>query len=436
MFVNLQLTEELFQHIWGLRLFNQNNLTTTTGEAVKIISPGTLNLHDGPDFQAARVRIGDTLWAGNVELHLRTSDWFRHGHQSNPQYQQVILHVVFMHDLPPGKALEIPCLELQQHIPKVLLQRYEQLRQLAPFVPCGPGIERVPELTWTSWKDRLLAERWERKTENFKAWLLCNQYNWEEVCYWALSQSYGAPVNAMPFLQLAQSLPFTLLLRYRNNLLHLEALLFGQAGMLTGPLTDEYALTLQRLYQHLRHKHGLVPLPVHIWNWMRIRPAAFPSIRLAALAAFLQQTPRAFAKILDAESLDDLAGLFNTCPSPYWHTHYRFNQATAQTQLPGLQMVHNLIINTALPLLMLYGQVKHKKYYQQKAIDLLQQLPPEKNTVLDNWKKLGAKVHNALDSQALLQLKRYYCEEKKCLKCAVGIRILSEGLQEPAKKGK
>ncbi|WP_158563217.1 DUF2851 family protein [Chitinophaga silvatica] len=426
MFVNLPLTEELFQHIWALRLFQQDNLTTTSGESLTILSPGRINRHAGPDFEAAKIRLGSVLWIGNVELHLRTSDWFRHHHQNNPQYQRIILHVVFVHDLPSSHHPDVPCLELQQYIPKILLQRYEQLRRLSPFVPCAPIIDHLPHLTWVSWKERLLAERWERKTESFKTWLECNNYNWEEVCYWALAQSYGTPVNAMPFLQLAQSVSYKILLRYSNNLLQMEALVFGQAGMLNGSFTDSYPLELQEIYTHMQHKHQLLPISADLWNWLRVRPSAFPTIRIATFASLLQQRPRLFSKLLEAESLKELEQLFSICPSPYWHRHYRFNQEVDSTQLPATQIVNNILINTVLPLLQLYGRIKQQTYYQQKAIDLLQQLPPEKNSITKSWKSIGVTAVNAFESQALLQLKRYYCEEKQCLKCAVGVKLLSE----------
>ncbi|HVI45991.1 MAG TPA: DUF2851 family protein [Chitinophaga sp.] len=425
MFVNPQLSEELFQQIWKCRLFRQDHLFTTTGEPVQIIYPGILNHHGGPDFGGAKIRIGATLWAGQVELHLRTSDWFRHGHHSNAQYDRIILHVVFVHDMPGRDVAGVPCLELQSHIPKILLHRYEALRQSADFVPCSGSAAAVPHLTWLAWKERLLAERWERKMGGLQAWLICNRYNWEEVCYWAVAQSYGMPVNGSPMLQLAQVLPYHVLLRYRHEPLVLEALLFGQAGFLEDPGSDVYALQLQQEYVYLKRKYQLLPLAPHAWNWLRVRPSAFPSMRIAAFAALMGQPSRLFSCILEAKDLVALEQLFFIQPSPYWRTHYRFGQPVQRTSRPGKQAVHSILINTVLPLLFLYGREKQSRYYQQQALHFLEQLPPENNTIIKAWENAGIKQENALESQAMLQLKQYYCDARRCLHCAVGLKILS-----------
>ncbi|NSL88129.1 DUF2851 family protein [Chitinophaga sp. Mgbs1] len=424
MHVNPQLSEELFQHIWKCRLFSQDNLKTTAGGRVQVLYPGMHNHHGGPDFTAARIKIDNTLWVGQVELHLRSSDWYRHGHQHNAQYSRIILHVVFTDDMPDRPPGQAPCLELQSSVSKVLLQRYALLRHAAGFVPCAFHARHVPQLTWLSWKERLLAERWERRMADMQAWLTCNHFNWEEVCYWALAQSYGMPVNAMPFLRLAQSLPFPLLQRYRHLPLHMEALLFGQAGMLEEHVTDVYALQLQEEYRFLRHKHQLTPMSAHHWNWLRMRPSAFPTLRIAVFAALLRQSTHLFSRILEAKDLAALEHLFFIQPSPYWKQHYRFGQPAATVRMPGKQAVQAVLINTVLPLIYLYGRQKNARYYQQLALHLLQQLPPEHNHITRQWAQIGITGDNALESQALLQLKQQYCDEKKCLQCAVGIGIL------------
>lgn len=426
--VNPLLTEELFQHIWQFRLFRQAGLATLEGEPVQIVHPGHHNRHAGPDFTAAQVRIGNTLWAGNIELHLSTSGWYRHGHQHNRQYGNVILHVVFEHDTAALQTDGIPCLELQQRIPKLLLRRYEQLQEAAAFVPCAGSARRVPALVWQGWKERLLIERWERKAAALQAWLLHNRYNWEEACYWAVAQSFGTPVNGIPFLQLAQSLPYNLLIRHKHSLLQLEALLFGQAGMLQEGLQGAYPQQLQQEYAYLRHKYRLQPIAPHAWKWLRMRPAAFPTIRIASLAALLHQGHHLFSRILDAEHVADLEKLFLAQPSEYWQQHYRFDVPVARTQRPGQQAVHNILINTVLPLLYLYGREKGMPYYQERALALIGQLPPENNHVTAGWEETGICPGNALDSQALLQLKQHYCNEKQCLRCAVGAKLLREGI--------
>jgi hypothetical protein len=420
------LTEELFQHIWQLRLFTQSGLTTLDGLPLQILYPGMHNSHAGPDFTAARILIGNTLWAGNVELHLKTSDWYRHGHQQNKQYNNVILHVVFENDVQEQTTGGIPCIELQQYIPKMLIDRFAKLRESAAFVPCGKNAAQVPYIIWENWKARLLAERLEKKANRLQSWLLCNRYNWEEVCFWAIAESAGLPANREAFLQLAQSMPFTVLLKHQHSLFHLEALLFGQAGMLDTAFTDEYPLRLQQEYNYMRYKYQLQPLAGYFFKWLRMRPSSFPTIRIACLAALLHKSSHLFSRILETDTPEGLEALVTAQPSAYWQDHYRFDVRVEKAHWPGQTAVHNILINTALPLLYLYGREKMKYSYQQKAVDLMDALPAEENNITGKWEGLGIKSHTAQDSQALLQLKHHYCDEKRCLQCAVGIKLLKE----------
>lgn len=422
------LAEELFQHIWQFRLFTQSGLATLDGESLHIDHPGQHNRHAGPDFTAARIHIGGTLWAGNVELHLKTSDWFRHGHQYNLQYHNVILHVVFEHDMKGSTTNGIPVLELQHCIPKMLLQRYELLRRSAAFVPCAGSLTEVPALIWTGWKDRLLVERLEQKAAIMKTWLLQTNYNWEEVCFHAMARAAGMPVNAEMFLRLARSLPYKLLLRHQHDQFRLEALLFGQAGMLDGVAADQYMTELQQEYNYLRHKYQFVPLESQHWKWLRMRPASFPSMRIAFLVALLHKNTRLFSQVLEATDVASLEKLLQVRPADYWHTHYRFGKPVSKTHEPGTRAIHNILINTGLPLLYLYGREKGDSRYHEKAISFMRQLPPEKNHVIAGWTALNINADSAGDTQALLQLKQHYCNEKHCLGCAIGVRLLRNSI--------
>ena len=422
------LAEELFQHIWQFRLFTQSGLTTLEGEPLHIDHPGQHNRHAGPDFTAARIHIGDTLWAGNVELHLKTSDWFRHGHQYNLQYRNVILHVVFEHDMKGETTHGIPILELQHSIPKLLLQRYESLRRSATFIPCAGSLAEVPALIWTGWKDRLLIERLEQKADILKTWLLQTQYDWEEVCFRAMARAAGMPVNGEVFLRLAESLPYKLLLRHQHDLFLLEALLFGQAGMLEGIATDPYMTGLQREYGYLRHKYDFTPLDAQNWKWLRMRPASFPSMKIAFLAAQIHKNTHLFSRILEAADAVSLEKMLQVPPSDYWLTHYRFGKPVSRTQKPGTRAIHNILINTVLPLLYLYGREKGDSRYQEKAVSFMGQLPPEENHIIAGWNVLNVNAKSAMETQALLQLKQYYCDEKHCLRCAVGVRLIRFGI--------
>lgn len=422
------LTEELFQHIWQYRLFNQAGLTSLEGEPVQIIFPGRRNTNAGPDFIAARIRIGKTQWAGNVELHLRTSDWYRHRHQHNPQYGNMILHVVFEHDVTAPVPSDVPCLELQQYIPKLLLRRYAYLRQSEAFVPCGMNAAKTPPLVLMAWKDRLMAERLERKAGIMQGWLRQNKYNWEEVCYWAIVRSFGGPVNSEMFLQLARSLPYQLVLRHRHNLLQLEALLFGQAGMLEGSFEEEYPQHLQKEYAFLRHKYRLQPMQGRLWKWLRMRPSSFPTIRIASLAHLLYRHAHFFSQIMETTELPALEKWLDMPPSPYWEYHYRFDTPVVQTRRPAKAAIHNILINTVLPLLYLYGKERGAAHYQERALNMMARLPAEENSVIKGWKETGMEAECAADSQALLELRQSYCEQKKCLDCAIGVRLLRQGL--------
>lgn len=424
--VNPLLTEELFQHIWQLRLFTQTGLTTLDGLPLQILYPGMHNSHAGPDFTAAKIRIDQTLWAGNVELHLKTSDWYRHRHQRNKQYSNVILHVVYENDVTELTTGGIPCIELQQYVPKMLFERFARLRESAAFVPCGNNARNVPYIIWENWKERLLIERLDRKAGRLESWLAFNRYNWEVVCYWAIAEGTGLPVNREAFLQLAQSLPYNLLLKHQHSLFHLEALLFGQAGMLEEPFADEYPQQLQQEYNYMRHKYKLEALPVYQFKWLRMRPASFPAVRIASLAALLHKGRQLFSRILETEDLKGFEQLMTVQPSSYWQKHYRFDMPSDNVHTAGQQAVHNILINTVAPLLYVYGKEKMKYDYQVRAVDLINKLPAEANRIIEGWDDLGIRAKSAQDSQALLQLKNNYCDQKRCLQCAVGVSLLKE----------
>ncbi|RPD42386.1 DUF2851 family protein [Chitinophaga barathri] len=425
--VNPLCSEALLQYIWLSGHFDPFGLATVTGEPVTILNPGQLNRDGGPDFTAARLRIAGMEWAGNVELHYRTSDWRRHGHQHNPRYHNVILHVVFEHDL-PGPPQGIPVLELQRRIPKILLRRYRHLMDHTAFVPCAPLLHRVPEEVWERWTPRLIEERLARKTEVFRNWLEQTRFNWEEVCTRAMAQGYGMPVNTAAFLELFQSIPFMLLARTRPYRQRLEALLFGQAGMLETAFQDTYPKELQSEYRFLQHKHGLQSMPAHRWQWLRMRPTSFPSLRIAHFAAVLHNTPHLFSRLLDTEDIPALEKLLEAGPSPYWQYHYRLDVPSVSTAAPGRHILHHIMINTVVPLLYLYGKHMRLPQYQQRALDLLDNIPAENNRIIRGWAEEKVPSITATDSQSLLQLKQCYCDAKRCLECKVGKSLLGDDI--------
>ncbi|RAJ02511.1 uncharacterized protein DUF2851 [Chitinophaga skermanii] len=423
--VNPLLNEALLQYIWQHGMFDQRNLASTAGDSLEIISPGLLNPHAGPDFSAAKIKIGGILWAGNVEIHLRSSDWHKHRHQRDPRYHNIILHVVVIHD-DPSVMPAVPCIQLDGRIANLLLQRYQLLQQEQVFIPCEKVCRQVPSIIWQHWKERLLLERWQRKTATMQRWLQQSQYDWDAVCYRAIAQAAGVPVNSIAFEQLAQLADYKLLHRYSHNLHEVEALLFGQAGMLHAPMEDEYGRSLQLTFRYLQHKHQLQhSMPVHIWKWLRMRPHSFPTQRIAALAMFVHKHPRVFSQVIAIQDIRELETLFEMEVSEYWTSHYRFNiKAKKPHHHVGKTMVQNVLINTVLPLIFLYGQTHADAVLQERALQFALLLPPEKNSYMAQWAQIGQAAQTALDSQALLELRERFCLQKKCLQCEVGAKIM------------
>ncbi len=430
------MKEELLHYAWRMRRFSSNGLATTDGQPVAIIHPGQHNTNAGPDFLNARLRIGDTLWAGNVEMHLRSSDWLDHGHQEDSAYDNVILHVVYEDDTPirRGNGTAIPCLEMKQRISRRLAAHYQRLAQSEKWVPCAASIGKVNELTRNLWLDRLAAERLEGRAHKMQDQLLRNKEDWETTFYQFLARSLGGKVNGVPMQMLAEQTPLLLIQKYRHSLFQVEALLFGQSGLLSGTFSDDYACRLQQEYHFLSKKHALAPLTPQAWKYLRLRPANFPTIRIAQLATLLYQQTSLFSKAMAALGPKELSHLFSVKLSNYWADHYTFDKPShRQPKTLGDSTVHTIIINTVAPMLFLYGQRKGDERLRDKGLDLLEALRPERNRIIREWKKLGIEASSAYHSQALLQLKSGYCDQRRCLECAIGNAILKPGskVEEP-----
>jgi hypothetical protein len=421
------LREDFLHFCWRWRRFDAADLSTTDGQALEILHPGEPNGHAGPDFFNARIRLDGTLWAGNVELHLRASDWLAHRHGHDRAYDNVVLHVVLDEDQPmlrPGGE-RLPCLALRRRLPPRLLETWWRLEHERRWIPCAGLFARRPALVWMNWLDRLLVERLERKTVGVAAALEACDQHWDEAFYRLLARSFGLKVNTDPFEALARALPLNLLTRHRNNLFQLEALLFGQAGLLDPAFTEDYPRALAKEYRFLKHKYGLTPLDGGQWKFLRLRPAGFPSLRLAQFAALFHRGENLFSEVLEAGTVRELELLFTNVPGEYWRTHYQLDRPSApKVKPPGLEFVHLLLINTVAPALFHYGKIRHQPDHQAKAIRLLEELPAEDNAVMDGWKALGATVGQACQSQALLHLKTEYCDVRRCLECAVGHALL------------
>ena len=421
------MRESFLHFLWRRRRFDAQHLTTTDGRPVDIQHPGEWNTDAGPDFFNARVRIGDTTWAGNIEMHLRASEWHVHGHSGDPAYDNVVLHVVLEEDQPVVRknGERIPCLELKNRIPADVLETYERLEHEQAWIPCGHFFKDVPGIIRLNWLDRLLVERLEYKTAAIADMLAATGNHWEEAFYRSLARSFGLKVNAEPFEALARSLPLLTLARHKNDRVQVEALLFGQAGLLDHVFKDDYPNQLAREYRFLRHKYNLTPLAAGQWKFLRLRPANFPTVRLAQFAALVHQSAHLFSKILETNNIRELEHLFDAHPSDYWLTRFQFDKGSVQrTKNPGRNFVHLLIINTIAPYLFHYGKTNKQEAFQNHALGLLEALPPEANSMMDGWAELGMQARNAYQTQALIQLKTKYCDQRRCLECAMGNAIL------------
>lgn len=421
------MKEDFLHYLWRAKRFDLNDLRTTQGDPVEILQWGEYNRHAGPDFQQARLRIGDTLWAGSVEMHLRASEWMRHRHQEDEAYRNVVLHVVLEEDEPVARpnGERLPCLELRSRIAPRLSGAYLKMLNSEHWIPCQHQFYTVPDITRRLWFDRLAVERIEQRTQSVAAVWEATKHNWEETFYRLLARGLGAKVNMEPFEQLARLTPLLLLGKYKNNLLQLEALLFGQAGMLERELEDEYPQKLRREYLFLQKKHHLQPMQGGQWKFLRMRPASFPTVRIAQLAALIFQSEHLFSKILAARDVAEVENMFAVKLSNYWQNHYVLEKESApRTKTLGRDAVHLLLINTIVPVLFLFGRERGETRYQDKALELLEAVEPESNAVIESWQKLGVTPTSAYETQALLQLKQHYCDARRCLECAIGAAIL------------
>jgi hypothetical protein len=312
------MTEKLLHYIWQSGYFNQSHLLTNSGEQVRIISKGVLNKNQGPDFSSAMIGIGNTVLAGSVEMHLKTSDWEKHNHSQDENYRNVILHVVYQHD----KDLDhpIPVLELQPLIPALLLDRYEMLMNTPESIACGKEISGINPLTWSSWKERVLVERLTRRSENIFGLLEQTNGHWEEVFWWMFARNFGIRVNADAFEAIARSLPLRLLVKHKHSIHQVEALLFGQANLLGGEFQEDYPNLLKREYNFLRKKYNLVPAFAAV-HFLRMRPANFPTVRLAQLAMVIHNSNHLFSKLVEEDSLSVVQGSLQVTANDYWHVH-------------------------------------------------------------------------------------------------------------------
>ncbi len=417
---------EIFLHfIWENNLFEKTDLFADTNEKVEIIGVGQKNTDAGPDFFNAKIKIGNQIWAGNVEIHIKSSDWTAHKHNTDKAYDNVILQVVVENNKKTVRTnnKQIPTIELK-YDPQ-LLNNYLELYNSKQKIACFSKIEYVDKFAIKHWLSRLQIERLEQKSEIVLQLLKQNNNSWEETFYQYIAQNFGFKKNAVPFELLAKSLPLKYLSKHKNNLFQIEAMLFGQAGMLENNFEVDYYQKLKNEYAFLKNKFELKAIENHLWIFLRLRPPNFPTIRIAQFAQLIYKSSKLFSKIIEIKNIEEIKKLFNLEASSFWETHYLFDkESKKRSKKLGDSAINNILINTVSLFLFVYGIKKSNENYQNRALELLESIKPEENSIINNWKKANIKIDNAFYSQALIQLNNEYCKKQRCLECQIGNKLI------------
>ncbi|MDD7053236.1 MAG: DUF2851 family protein [Bacteroidales bacterium] len=421
--------EKLMQYVWKHRLWRSEDMVTNTGKKVRVVDPGLLNTDAGPDFFNAKIEIDGHMWVGNVEMHYRATDWKRHHHDSDKAYDSVILHVVAKDDAPVRRTNGELIPQLVLEVSPQFNADYASLVGATIEVPCATKIKQVPHLTIVEWVEGLAFERLHGKVERIHQLLDSFNGSWEDVCYVTLARNFGFGINNDAFERLARRTPLRLLGKHSDSVLQIEALLFGQAGMLDAqkPGMDSYYNQLCTEYAFLSNKFQLTPMEKESWKLFRIRPQNFPYRRIAMLAQFIEGGFRMMNRILEAEGEKEMRALFEVELSGYWIKHYTFGKPNERaTSTLSRSSTDIILINTVAPLLYAYGELTGNYEMTDKAIKLLEDLRAESNSIVSHFVAYGIDCPDALTSQALVQLKREYCDARKCIYCKIGHHLLSK----------
>lgn len=426
----MRFPEEFLHFVWQYRLYEATALQTVDGKPVRILNCGFLNKHAGPDFTNAKIVIDKTTWVGQVEVHLKSSDWNVHQHQHDNAYENVILHVVWNYDTAITRidGTILPTLSLQNKIPMHLFENYRDLVASTYAFPCEPQIGEIDSFVINGFLSRVLVERLEQKSEEVFERLKQLNGNWDETFYHFLAKSFGFKVNALPMQLLAQSLPQQLFAKHKDQSIQIEALIFGQAGFLSQSFEHDYPNKLKTEYAFLKKKYKLLPVDVSLWKFLRMRPQNFPTLRLAQFAALIIKANHLFSKVLEVKNVKELYLLFEVLDvNGFWLSHYHFNKEAEQVNVQlGSSSIDSLLINTVSLFLFAYGKYTSQANYQTRAFYLLESISAEKNIIISQYLAAGVDVENAYQTQALLQLRKGYCNEKRCLNCGIGLKILKQ----------
>jgi len=422
------MQEDFLHYIWKYKKFRFNNLKTTTGESIVVTSVGQHNFNSGPDFFNAKIKIGEQLWAGNAEIHTKSSDWFLHSHEQDKAYDNVILHVVWEDDTEIFRKdnTPIPTLQLKDVVDVSMLNNYEKLfAKQNKWINCENDFASTDTFVLSNWLERLYFERLERKSGTIETLLAASKNDWESVLFKMLTKNFGLKVNGESFFSLAHSIDFSIIRKTQSNPQVLEALFFGQAGLLEQDVEDAYYSSLTNEYAFLKQKFNIENTQVLPIQFFRLRPPNFPTIRLSQLANLYNKHQNLFSKIIELNQLEDFYELFKVSTSEFWKTHYTFQkESKPSTKIVSKSFVDLLLINTILPIKFSYAKQKGEEI-DSEIIKIAAAITSEKNNIISAFNNLKKVSKSSLDSQALIQLKTEYCDKNKCLKCAVGNQFLN-----------
>lgn len=421
------MNEALLHTIWKYKLLGKNKFTGSKQETIEVVSIGEHNQDSGPDFFNSKIRINEVLLVGNVEIHIKTSDWLKHNHQRDKAYDNLVLHVVYEHDkeLPQNEQFNVSVLELKNYIKPSLLEQYNQLQLSKQPIACGKSITKVSDIVWSSWMDRLAVTRIEQKTAYIEHLFEYSKHNHEDALYILLCRNFGFKINNDAFELLGKSLSYSLLKKYADNSVQIEALLYGVAGFLDELFEDKYPKQLQNEFEFLRNKHQLIPLKKENWKFSKTRPVNFPTIRISQLANLISKQQSLYHLLEQKPDLKTLQVFFDCEPNAYWKAHFKFDIVSEESSKPlGDTAFHSIVINTIVPYLFFMSKHNLQSDCVDYALDLLSQLPAEVNTKTREFTKLGVKTLNALESQAQIQLLDSLCSKKACLHCNVAEFLL------------
>ena len=417
--------EQLLHYVWKHKIFSLKELKTTTGQQVEVIDTGLANTDAGPGFFNAKLKLDGVLWIGNIEIHERSSDWFKHGHHADAGYNSVILHIASEIDMEISRSNGERIPQIQLICPEAVRTNYKELLETASYPPCYRIIPSLSPFTAHSWMSALQMERFEQKATLLNERLKRCQGNWEDAFFITLARNFGFGLNGDAFETWAHQLPFRAVDKHRNDLFQIEAIFFGQAGILEDSDGDGYYLRLKKEYTYLQHKFGLIPMDASLWRFLRLRPANFPHIRIAQLACLYHRAYGLLSRIMETETLQGVRDILKGGTSEYWLTHYTFGGSSpSRPKTLSNTSLDLLIINTVVTFLYAYGLHKGNRVLCARAGSFLEELKAENNYITRMWEQCGMKTSNAADSQALIQLKKEYCDKKKCLYCRFGYEYL------------